>query len=995
MGPFLGRSEPAPPYRPLGPPPPGPPARPDPGVSRPGAPGGPRPPQGPPWQRPAPGFEFERGGRAASRAGGTATLFRSPLTVPDPGSARPRRRGSHRTQPVLSWLGRRDPVAEPVPRPWSGGPAGPSLLVALVVLSLLGFAVIIVNANKPAPMASRMPAPVFLPATAAGRDFTPYAAGSTRGIGEFQGRVASAGAEVVSVGAETGQHVTRAEFFVSTDAGRSWTLGTTSAAGGGAPAPGHPAYFVAGAPGAWAAIGPDSIWTSADGRAWTLVSRSGLPRRPGDVVTVLKRTSDGFLAAGRNNSHGRSTPVIFLSAEGTTWRRLVPRLASAVGRTLDIRLAASDGNRILIAGDVGTARSVTGGAWLSEDGGRTWAPVSVPAGHGPQQEFTDAAATAAGFLLVRPATVGGKAAAEVYRSADGATWTLAATLAGFTPGLMNSTPAGAVLAGQSGGRLTAFVSAAGTVWRPAPALGSAAGEVVSGVAATTAGAVIAAGGSAGISGGRQRLITVTGLGGAAKSVSLTSIPGAVQPQLSVDAIAAAGAARVAVGSANGFPAAWVTVNGGGTWRRAAGEDPAVLDRPGIQALTGVAHGSAGWLAVGGGTTGHPAVLISAFGATWSSVDREPAFTARGLVTAQTAASRTGYVIVGYRASRRGRTVAAAWWSAGLAGWHRSAVPAGARTSMLAVTASAGGFVAAGSSGARPAIWITADGRTWAETSLPLPAGATSAVLGHVAASGRAVAAIGVARTAAGRVPFAAWSADGGRSWHEAGLPVPVAATEVTALASAGRFVATGTFPATPGRENVVVWTSASGATWAVATPAGRGLTGTGISAITALAASGGTLSAVGFSATPAGEQPTFWGSLVRQAAGLRPAAADLSRLRASGGDGRRDRRARVRGGCGRPPARTEPPSRARVPFQDALSRASAADSTSKPDGPGFARKLGTRRNFGCRIWRLCFRQVPNFRDSQASARRQALDMSQIGLASRPPHRCTRRGPGGR
>ena len=204
----------------------------------------------------------------------------------------------------------------------------------------------------------------------------------------------------MTVGAETGQRVPRAQFFVSLDDGRSWNLGTVSAAGGGTPPPGHAARFIAGGPGAWAAVGPDSVWTSADGRAWTLASATGLPQVPGDQVTVLKRTGSGFIAAGVNTPDGdqaRATPVIFLSSGGTSWSRLGAdrlRLAAGSGRALDIRLAAATGHLILIAGDVATPTTVTsggsrhevtvrtGGAWLSDDGGLSWTPVTVPTGDG-------------------------------------------------------------------------------------------------------------------------------------------------------------------------------------------------------------------------------------------------------------------------------------------------------------------------------------------------------------------------------------------------------------------------------------------------------------------------------------------------------------------------------------------------------------------------------------------------------------------------------------
>jgi hypothetical protein len=60
-----------------------------------------------------------------------------------------------------------------------------------------------------------------------------------------------------------------------------------------------------------------------------------------------------------------------------------------------------------------------------------------------------------------------------------------------------------------------------------------------------------------------------------------------------------------------------------------------------------------------------------------------------------------------------------------------------------------------------------------------------------------------------------------------------------------------------------VWTSRNGSSWQAAEPAGKGLTGPGIQAITGLAVTGSTLTGVGFTASPAGEQPVFWQAPVR------------------------------------------------------------------------------------------------------------------------------------
>jgi hypothetical protein len=169
-------------------------------------------------------------------------------------------------------------------------------------------------------------------------------------------------------------------------------------------------------------------------------------------------------------------------------------------------------------------------------------------------------------------------------------------------------------------------------------------------------------------------------------------------------------------------------------------------------------------------------------------------------------------------------------------------------------------------GGQPSAWTSANGgRTWRQADLPMPVGSTRAILEHVASAGRVVVAVGTAVTPAGRtVPFAASSANGGASWAESALPVPADLTSVTALVAAGgTFTATGSYGSTPGHQNVVVWTSANGSAWQAAEPAGKGLTGPGIQAITGLAVAGSTLTGVGFTASPAGEQPVFWQAPVR------------------------------------------------------------------------------------------------------------------------------------
>ena len=876
-----------------------------------------------------PGFEFDDGPQAgAAFTPGSRPRQAGRQGGPRQGGPAGAREERQAKAAVSEWAKLlRSMLPQPVKRRWSQEFLaalefrGWGVRVAIPILAMVVFGVavvVIVGANSgnagPTPPAASLG---FPPAALAGNDFT--VAASSRGISQTLGRVTSAGDEIVAAGSQAGARIARAQFFVSLNDGRTWTMGTVKSAAGGVPPPGHGAIFVAGGRGAWVALGPGSIWTSADGRTWTLTPGTGMPLLPGDQISAVTRTADGFIAVGANVPGGeaaRSTPLIFLSANGISWERLDAarlHLAAGGGRALDIRYVAAAGKLILIAGDVVTTkvtgkpkRTVTvraGAAWLTGDGGATWkstagsavGPALAPPGPGAQPQVAGVAAAGQGFVLLRPATVARRPAVDAYYSPNGLGWTLQATLSaagGFTAGMANGGPAGAAVTGQegglggAGGTLTAFVSANGRAWRQTRPFGPAASEAVSGVTLAPGGAVVTAGISAGRD-SRRPVITLTGTNAAAERVDIAKIPDAVEPEVAVNSVAAQSSMQVAVGSANGFPAAWTSVNGGSSWNRATGATPAVLSRPGTQQLTSVTHGVMGWLAVGGVTASaaeHPVVVVSADGSSWQAADGERVFGAPGLFTEAAAANGQGYVIVGHqkiRQVRSGRTVsvrtvAAAWWSAGLSGWQRagaapSAGATGARggagaSQMAAVTASSAGFVAVGSHGDQPSAWTSADGgRTWRQADLPLPVGSTRAVLQHVASTGRVVAAVGTAVTTTGRqVPFAASSSNGGASWIESALPVPAGLTSVTALAAAGgAFTATGTYGTSAGHQDVVVWTSPDGAAWRAAEPAGQGLTGPGIQAITGLTVSGSTLTGVGFTASPAGEQPVFWQSPIR------------------------------------------------------------------------------------------------------------------------------------
>jgi hypothetical protein len=782
-------------------------------------------------------------------------------------------------QGLAARLGR-DFAAAMRSRNWVSG-----LAVPIVAAIAVGIAVVVVaganNGSGPAPSSLDAGYP---PARAATADFTDTPALAGRGIQAPLGQVATFGTTIVAVGGQSGARIPRARFYVSADNGKTWQLGTVQ----GDPAPGQAAALVAGGSRGWVAVGPAAVWTSQNAHDW--VSHPQLPQLAGDQITTLTATGSGFLAAGTNVPGGngaKASPVVWLSANGTTWQRLGVTqlgLAAGNGRVLGITGAAASGGAIVMTGTVAGAGTASG-AWQSANGGTTWTAVTVPAGGGASATIAGLAPLRGGFVAVRSAPEGGSTGAAVYTSANGTAWQQSATLrtadgSPLTLGPVSGGPTGAVVSGQAHGLDIAFLSPDGKTWTGTDPAGTATAEQVSGVALTAAGQAVFSGTGTATAAEQQPVLTLIGAQGAARQVNIGAIPGAVTTELAINAIAAAGTTQVAAGSADGLPALWVSTDGGSTWTRGTGATQAVLGRQGDEQITGVAHGAAGWLAVGGGTTAAqgPVVVGSPDGRTWTALDGAAAFAGQGQVVTAAAAGPAGYVIAGHQLTG-GRTVAAAWYAPGGTDWQKSAIalPATGDSQLNAVTATGTGFVAVGSAGTSAAAWLSPTGRTWSLVTVPRPAGAASAQLDFVAANGTTIAATGTEVTAAGqRVPFAAVSANGGTTWTLAELPAPAArsgtaanttVTGVTALAAAGSgFTATGTY-GTPGSQDVVIWTlaahAAAGTAWTAASPDGTGLAGPGTHAITALAVAGSTLTGVGYIATPAAEEPTIWQSPVR------------------------------------------------------------------------------------------------------------------------------------
>src|SRR6516162_239429 len=185
------------------------------------------PAAGTPWLRDEsglPGFEFD------AHAPSPASMAPpEPRPRPRPALARAAPAGAR-----AEWVRLvRSFLPEPVRRNWFAEfrsalhfrGAGTRVIIPIVAMMVFGVAVaVIAGANGSTPGPAPPPAALgFPPATLAGSQFS--AAVSGRGISQMLGRVTSDGAEIVAVGSQQGARMPRAQFFVSTDDGRSWSMG--------------------------------------------------------------------------------------------------------------------------------------------------------------------------------------------------------------------------------------------------------------------------------------------------------------------------------------------------------------------------------------------------------------------------------------------------------------------------------------------------------------------------------------------------------------------------------------------------------------------------------------------------------------------------------------------------------------------------------------------------------------------------------------------------
>jgi hypothetical protein len=214
-----------------------------------------------------------------------------------------------------------------------------------------------------------------------------------------------------------GRTGSRALVLTSGDAA-TWQAASGRSLGGdvvpSAAAAGPSGYVAVGTSGTSAAA-----WSSSDLRSWTGARGAGRSDLSGDRAAP-KWMSDvaagpaGFVADGGQTKNKVAQPALWTSPDGRKWT------LSASGPALPSGATQGSLTKIVARGSVLVATGTAGAstfAAVSADGGRTWQPSTLP-GTAPGTQVTAATAMPRGFVLA------GTAGTDVvtWSSADGRTW---------------------------------------------------------------------------------------------------------------------------------------------------------------------------------------------------------------------------------------------------------------------------------------------------------------------------------------------------------------------------------------------------------------------------------------------------------------------------------------------------------------------------------------------------------------------------------------------
>ncbi|MBO2460208.1 WD40/YVTN/BNR-like repeat-containing protein [Actinomadura violacea] len=222
----------------------------------------------------------------------------------------------------------------------------------------------------------------------------------------------------------------RRPLVVTSQDGASWraadTAGAFAGSGHGMPVTaaatsGPAGYVVVGTEGPSAAT-----WFSADLKNWERgksAAANALEGRAGAGHWMLDVTggSSGYIAVGGGHDGNGNHPNVWTSADGKQWTLQELKLPGGV-KEGHLTHVAAKGATVVATGLAATPQGLGWLGYVSTDSGRTWRPLSSPGG-GTKLTVTALTATPKGFAAA--GTTGEPGARDVvsWTSADGSTWT--------------------------------------------------------------------------------------------------------------------------------------------------------------------------------------------------------------------------------------------------------------------------------------------------------------------------------------------------------------------------------------------------------------------------------------------------------------------------------------------------------------------------------------------------------------------------------------------
>jgi hypothetical protein len=113
------------------------------------------------------------------------------------------------------------------------------------------------------------------------------------------------------------------------------------------------------------ADGHPAVWRHAADGSWSLVSAVSLGGLPGHLTSVAQG-SQGWIAVGSVSENGTAEPMVYRSADGTTWTP-VPSLTALAGSGAQFLGVAAGPGGYVVVGKTGSGKQASAAMWWSAD----------------------------------------------------------------------------------------------------------------------------------------------------------------------------------------------------------------------------------------------------------------------------------------------------------------------------------------------------------------------------------------------------------------------------------------------------------------------------------------------------------------------------------------------------------------------------------------------------------------------------------------------------